>query len=61
MRPWLREGTQKVTLATVHTTPEAARAWMGVLVDSALRSAEERVSYAIMEERTISSFQYVSA
>ena len=34
---------------------------MGVLVDSALRSAEERVSYAIMEERTISSFQYVSA
>lgn len=34
---------------------------MGVLVDSALRSAEERESYAIMEERTISSFQYVSA
>lgn len=34
---------------------------MGVLVDSALCSAAARVSYAIMEERTISSFQYVSA
>lgn len=34
---------------------------MGVLVDSALCSAAARVSCAIMEERAISSFQYVSA
>lgn len=34
---------------------------MGVLIDSVLRSAEERVSYTIMEERAISSFQFVSA
>lgn len=37
------------------------RAWIGVLVDNALRSVEETVSYAIMEERTLSSFHYVSA